>query len=215
MDHHQSTAFRIYLAIEFSVLFLGIPIIIKMEWVPVYPILTLWIVAGACLLILMRDGTFDRSRLWRLYPSRAWIKIGVRFAAAAGLLLSYVIFVEPLSLFYFPRQRPLLWVAVIILYPLLSVYPQAIIYRAFLFNRYAALFSGWLVIAVSAAAFSFMHIIFENPLAVILTLLGGLMFAKTYEETGSLVLSGIEHALYGGFLFTIGLGKYFYYGAVV
>jgi hypothetical protein len=50
---------------------------------------------------------------------------------------------------------------------------------------------------------------------VILTLLGGLMFAKTYEETGSLVLSGIEHALYGGFLFTIGLGKYFYYGAVV
>ena len=66
-----------------------------------------------------------------------------------------------------------------VLYPLLSVYPQAIIYRAFLFNRYALLFDGWLVIAVSAASFSFMHIIFENPLAVILTMLGGIMFAKT------------------------------------
>jgi hypothetical protein len=30
----------------------------------------------------------------------------------------------------------------------------------------------------------------------------------------SLVLSGIEHALYGTFIFTVGLGNYFYYGAV-
>ncbi len=50
---------------------------------------------------------------------------------------------------------------------------------------------------------------------VLYPLLGGVLFAKTYEETGSLIISGIEHALYGGFIFTIGLGKHFYYGAVI
>lgn len=65
------------------------------------------------------------------------------------------------------------------------------------------------------APFTDMHIIFENPLAVILTLLGGVVFARTYEETGSLITSGIEHALYEGFIFTIGLGKYFYYVSVI
>ena len=34
----------------------------------------------------------------------------------------------------------------------------------------------------------------------------------TYRRTGSLLFSGIEHALYGDFLFTIGWGSFFYEG---
>jgi len=108
-----------------------------------------------------------------------------------------------------------LWAAVMILYPVLSVYPQGIIYRSFLMHRYAPILpSGIVLIFVSAAAFAFMHIIFRNPLAVALTFAGGILFAWRYSTTGSLFTSSLEHALYGCWLFTIGLGQYFYHGRI-
>jgi len=103
---------------------------------------------------------------------------------------------------------------VMVLYPVLSVYPQAIIYRAFFFARYRPLFPNTaLLIAMSAVAFSFAHIIFRNPIALTFTLVGGALFAWRYAETGSLFSSSVEHALYGCWMFTIGLGQYFYKGA--
>jgi membrane protease YdiL (CAAX protease family) len=205
---------QVYLAAEFVVLFIGVPVVVKLGLLPFYPLILLWTVAAACLLIMLRDKNFNRLRLWQITGRKALNRICVRFAILAGLLAGCVAVFKPLLLFSLPRQQPLLWVIVIVLYPILSVYPQAIIYRAFLFYRYRILFGKWLGIAVSAAAFSYMHLIFENVLAVVLTLLGGVLFAKTYDETNSLVLSGIEHALYGTFIFTVGLGNYFYYGAV-
>jgi membrane protease YdiL (CAAX protease family) len=64
-------------------------------------------------------------------------------------------------------------------------------------------------------AFAFLHIIFRNTLAVSLTFLGGLLFAARYAQTGSLATSSFEHALYGCWLFTVGLGQYFYHGTIV
>ena len=100
-----------------------------------------------------------------------------------------------------------------------SVYPQGLLYRAFLMERYAVLFPAteggrWGLILASAAAFGFLHIIFRNGLAVGFTFLGGILFAWRYAETGSLAASSLEHALYGCWLFTVGLGQYFYHGAV-
>lgn len=47
-----------------------------------------------------------------------------------------------------------MWALVIVLYPILSVYPQELIFRAFLFHRYAPLFgNGVGLVAASAAAF--------------------------------------------------------------
>ena len=66
---------------------------------------------------------------------------------------------------------------------------------------------------MSAIAFSFAHIIFRNPIAMSFTLIGGVLFAWRYAETGSLFASSFEHALYGCWMFTIGLGEYFYKGA--
>jgi membrane protease YdiL (CAAX protease family) len=101
-----------------------------------------------------------------------------------------------------------------VLYPILSVYPQGIIYRAFFFERYRTLFPNPAVlIMMSAIAFSFAHIIFPNPIAVSFTLVGGLLFAWRYASTGSLFASSFEHALYGCWIFTIGLGDFFYKGA--
>jgi membrane protease YdiL (CAAX protease family) len=62
---------------------------------------------------------------------------------------------------------------------------------------------------ISALIFAWMHLIFRNPLAVILTLVGGWFFAQTYARTRSLRLVCLEHALYGNLIFTIGLGEYF------
>jgi membrane protease YdiL (CAAX protease family) len=137
------------------------------------------------------------------------------FLICAGVVWVVVWLLAPELLFSFVRSNPVSWALVMVLYPVLSVYPQGIIYRSFLMHRYAALFpSGTLLIIVSAAAFAFMHIIFRNPLAVALTFAGGLLFAWRYRVTGSLFTSSLEHALYGCWLFTVGLGQYFYHGRI-
>jgi membrane protease YdiL (CAAX protease family) len=101
------------------------------------------------------------------------------------------------------------------LYPILSVYPQGIVYRAFIFERYRELFGpSWAIVLASAVAFAYVHIVFRNPLAIGLTFLGGVLFAYRYLQTGSLFVSSFEHALYGCAIFTIGLGRSFYHGAV-
>ena len=66
----------------------------------------------------------------------------------------------------------------------------------------------------SALVFSYGHIVFENSLAVGLSFIGGLLFARTYVSTRSTFAAAFEHALYGCFIFTIGLGQYFYHGVV-
>src|SRR5262249_60664800 len=97
-------------------------------------------------------------------------------------------------------------------YPLFSVYPQELLFRAYFFRRYQGLFgTGAGLIAAAALAFSFVHIIFGNWISVALTLIGGVLFGMTYRQSGSLLLTSIEHAVFGNFLFTIGLGEYFYH----
>jgi len=66
---------------------------------------------------------------------------------------------------------------------------------------------------VSAMAFGFVHIIFRNWLAVGLCAIGGLLFSFTYQTSGSFLLACLDHAIFGNFLFTIGLGRYFYHGS--
>jgi membrane protease YdiL (CAAX protease family) len=112
------------------------------------------------------------------------------------------------------RSHPAFWLVVMVAYPVLSVYPQGIIYRAFVFERYRGLFPGTLLmIFVSAAVFGFSHIIFRSPWSVVLTFAAGLLFAWRFSVTNSLLVSALEHALYGCYMFTVGLGGLFYHGA--
>ena len=53
--------------------------------------------------------------------------------------------------------------------------------------------------------------------AAIILLLGfpvALLFAWTYERTESSLAAGLQHALFGCWLFTAGLGWFFYLGSV-
>lgn len=81
--------------------------------------------------------------------------------------------------------------------------------RAFFFERCEALF-GRATILMSAVAFAFLHLLYENVVAVVLTLAGGLLFSITYARSRSLRLVWLEHSLYGILVLTIGLGEFFH-----
>ena len=214
MFRNRSRLYRIYLIIEYAILFAGLPSLCVLDFCPIHPIAALWLFAVVCLTILIFDKQFKVSHLWRVDNWRNLKWIIFRFFLAAIFLGCYVAIFKPELLLSFPRYHTFLWAMVMIIYPIYSVFPQGIIHRAFLFHRYRVLFQGWLMILASAIAFSYMHIVFKNPLALLLTFAGGILFAKTYKDTDSLVISFIEHALYGNYLFTIGLGRYLYLGAV-
>lgn len=100
-----------------------------------------------------------------------------------------------------------------ILYPILSAFFQKILFRTFFTLRYKNLFKNEsFFVFINALIFGGVHILFGNFIAVIFSFFGGVLFMKTYLKSNSTLLSTIEHSLYGNFIFTIGLGHYFYHG---
>ena len=207
---------RSALVVEFVVLFVALPLAYRFLplRIPVLPLL--WAVTVYAWWQLLRDPHFDRTALWNAdaIPDRLKLVFGT-FAIVAFLIWIGVRRFAPELEWSFVRRSPGFWVLVMVLYPVLSVYPQGLVYRAFFFERYAGLFPGrWTMILASATMFGFMHIIFRNWVAVALRFAGGLLFAARYAGTGSLAASSFEHALYGCWLFTVGLGQYFYHGTI-
>ncbi|WP_324192028.1 CPBP family intramembrane glutamic endopeptidase [Nocardia puris] len=204
------------LGIEFGVLFfvlVGAYAAIGSPGSPI-PLLVL-LAVGAHFWLRGREGVPRASVREQLRTLRAELPsmLGLWVAAtvASGVVLAVF---SPERLFDLPRTEPAVWAMVMVFYPLLSVYPQELIYRTFVFHRYAPVFgSGWAMIAASAVAFGFAHIIFGNWIAVALTLIGGLLFAHRYRRTGSILVVTVEHALYGCLAFTVGLGGFLYSGA--
>ena len=130
------------------------------------------------------------------------IFIGVLIAS-----IYYVYIFTPEKLFLMPLQKTTLWIALLFIYSIFSVIPQEIIYRSFFFMRYNELFKNEkLKILINAIVFSLAHLFFRNILVLVITFVGGLLFAYTYTKTRSLLLVSIEHALYGCCLLTVGLG---------
>jgi len=118
-----------------------------------------------------------------------------------------VFFTNKEALFNVLINKPKLWILILFIYSSLSVYPQELIYRTFFFQRYNSLITNkTLFIFINATVFSLGHIFFRNTLVLILTFLGGLLFAITYSKTKSTLLVSIEHAIYGSWLFTVGMG---------
>jgi membrane protease YdiL (CAAX protease family) len=181
--------------------------------IPALPLL--WAVTAYCYLVLRRKPQFGAAGLWNSEPLAAcWRPIVALFVPVAGALTLAVRVFAPGLFLNMPRRNPLLWAVIMVLYPLVSVIPQTLVYRAFLFERYRACFRAEpVLILASAAAFAWLHIALRNWLAPILTLPAGLLFAWRYARTRSLLASAFEHALYGCTVFTLGLGAYFYTGA--
>jgi membrane protease YdiL (CAAX protease family) len=203
------------LALEFAAVFVVFPLLIYYRRVPNLPIPYLLITAALAFHILWGDPGFDLSRLIAWSNFRPFLaSILIRDAVCLVGLGIAVYLLAPQFLFSLIRSSPRLWALIFFLYPLFSVYPQELLYRAYFFHRYQPLFgNGWGMVFASAMAFGFVHIIFRNWLAVGLCLIGGFLFSLTYQASGSLLLACLDHAIFGNFLFTIGLGQFFYHGS--
>ncbi|MBC7772014.1 MAG: CPBP family intramembrane metalloprotease [Pyrinomonadaceae bacterium] len=201
--------------IELATLFFIAPSVlaIYMRGYLVFP--AIWTLAALCLVMLMRDPSFER---WRLANGagfrRGLAPIVAVFAVSGACLTAALLIYDSPRFLSLPRERPVLWAIIMVGYPILSVYPQEIAFRAFFCHRYERLMSRWVFVGVSAAAFGFAHIIMHNPVAVLFSTVGGALFMLTYQRTRSLLACAFEHAIYGCFLFTIGWGSYFYGGAI-
>jgi hypothetical protein len=202
------------LFLEFAGVFFGVPTLIALAGPRIPGLLVLWVVSLPCLLFLRRDPEFDRRQLWSFTPlPKGLTGILIPFCVNAAILSLAVRHWAPKLLFDLPKTNPVLWALILCLYPVFSVYPQGLVYRAFFAHRYAPIFRSPVALALAGGvAFGYMHIVFRNAWAMGLSLPAGVLFFARYRETRSLMVSSVEHALYGCMIFTIGLGAFFYQG---
>jgi hypothetical protein len=200
--------------VELSLLFGVLPGLMALG--PRWTILPAIMVGGVvALVLLLRDPDFPRQRLLDARAARRGLaRVLARTAAVwVALVLFGLAVVGPSRMFYMPRTLPRVWLAVIILYPPLSAYPQEVMYRAFFFHRYGPLFRRPRTLMIAnAVLFGWAHVMAGNFSAVLLTTVGGLLFASTYARSRSTLLVAFEHALYGAFVFTVGVGGMFVNG---
>lgn len=204
---------RFSLWVEFALLFFLVPYYYAFHHES-SPLVFLLILSLLGMIFLYKNKSF-RNRCF--LNKQAWVddmpRVLLIFTIMAIVLSLFTYLFYPDCLFYCPKQHFSLWLSLMVIYPLLSVYPQELIYRAFLFHRYGPLLnSEKSVIHLSAIAFAFGHVIYFHPISIMLTFFGGYLFAWIYAKTRSLMAVSFEHALYGCLLYTIGLGRYFYTG---
>jgi len=143
------------------------------------------------------------------------IRIIIRWIFASLILLIITFYFFNEKFFIIQNNKPeILW-KIMILYPIFSALPQEFIFCKFFFYRYKSIFKNDNNLVISSALFfAITHILFLNFIAPILSFIGGLLFANTYNKHRSLLLVSIEHGLYGNTLFFIGLGWYFWGGSI-
>ncbi len=186
------------------------PLLYRFDLIPVYKIIPLIAVFLVYLIFLLSDKTFSK-KVFGFNSFREWKPLVIRIFAFFAFCVIAVLLFLPDSLFALPKQNPLLYLVIFIFYPLWSAYPQELIYRAYFYHRFGPLISNeTLLIVINALLFSFSHIIFRNWVAIALTFLGSILFSYTYKKSNSLMVTFIEHALYGNIIFATGLGQFFY-----
>lgn len=201
-----------WLAIEFALLFFGIPTWIFLDQDFIHPSIIILPVLVFIFILLRRNSDFKWSELIRWGVSRKMLYTNaILIVLAALLMLGYVFFFEPENLFNLPRANIWLYLGLCLFYPVFSAFGQEIIYRTFLSKRYSLILPrGWQFVFASALTFSFMHIVYYNPVSLILTFIGGIYFAVNYRITRSVLFTSILHGIFGIMMFGVGLGQYFW-----
>ena len=209
---------KFFLAFEFLIICVLIPTLIIINvWAP-YMFAFLWSVCGYAFLIYRYTDFTSYSELWNWSAvNKSNLKpIFLRWALASIGMLVFILWYDPERAFFLPLNAPEVIPFLVLGYPVISALPQEFIFCTYFFSRFKPFFgSGKLMITVSAIVFAYAHILYINPVAPILSLCGGLIFAHTYAKTKSLGLITLEHSLYGITLFMTGLGWYFYSGGVI
>ncbi len=197
-----------YKLIEFFIIFVMVPVSFAVPYSP-WIKLGIGIVGFSYIIFVLLKVENNKFKMatnlnWKAFWKRTFIQLII----IAIITIIYMWFEDIESLFTVMKNKPKLWVFILFFYSVFSVYPQELIYRTFFFQRYESLFKNeWLFIFINAVLFSLAHIFFKNTLVMFLTFIGGILFALTFKKTKSTLLVSIEHALYGCWLFTVGMGS--------
>lgn len=212
------TMFRLFLAIEFVLLCLFLPTTIILFKLGKYMLLFLWAAAAYCSYQLFIVGHEHFAKdIWKFHAvNKKNIKMILpRWIVCCVAMVIFMHFYDPERMFTMIEQKPYVLLMLFIVYPVLSALPQELIFCSFFFHRYKRFFKTPATrIIVSAIVFAYAHVLYINWVAPFFSLIAGLIFAHTYHKTRSLALVTIEHALYGNALFAVGLGYYFWSGAI-
>lgn len=193
-------------------LFFGIPLLIFLDEEFIHPSIIILPVLLFIFLILKYTTDFNFRELFRWGISRSvLIRNLIIVIASLLLMLAYVFLFERENLFNLPRAHPWIFVAMCFFYPIFSAFGQEIIYRTFLSRRYTCILPrAWHFVLASGLTFSFLHIVYYDPVSMILTFVGGVYLAKVYHQTRSVLFTSVLHGVLGIIVFGVGLGQYFW-----
>jgi membrane protease YdiL (CAAX protease family) len=191
---------------EWLALYVGFPIFVWADLLSANKLLLFFVPVGYSALVYF----YSRPEI-KVRKSPFELFLGLRILLITLILIVLAYLLVPAGLFSLPREKQTLWILIMLLYPVISVLPQEFFFRRFYFWRYERLFPNqWVMMVSSAIAFMFVHIVYDNWVALILTLAGGLLFSSSYMWTRRLSVCWFEHTVYGLVIFTVGLGSYFY-----
>lgn len=201
--------------LEFVALFVGVPLAMVATFglYPLFPVIIGLAVIASLLLWATPGWRF--AKLLKGPVLGEWRLILIYFALTLATCLAFVFALAPERFLSFPLSNPGFWLIVVTFYPLLSAFPQEIIYRSLFFERYQSLFPNeWTAIIANGALFGFGHLFYDNWVTIAMTSVGGAIMGWAYLRHRSVLLAWVLHALAGQIIFTVGLGVYFYHGAV-
>ncbi len=200
------------LVLEFGLLFFGIPLFVFLDKDFLHPSILVLPVLVFVYLLLKNTTDFQWRELFRWgIPNSVLAKNGIIVLLSFLLMLGYMRFFDREHLFDLPRSHPWIYLAMCLFYPVFSAFGQEVIYRTFLFRRYGTLFGAkWLIILFSGLTFSFLHIVYYDPISMILTFMGGIWFARVYQQTSSVLFTAVLHGVMGILIFGVGLGRFFW-----
>lgn len=206
------------LALEFLLLCICLPTIIIAYKLAPFMFAFLWGAASYCFIVLryQHKGFLKDMWKWESVTWEAMKPLLIRWIFASVGMLAFIYFYDPDRMFGLFERMPWYFpIFLCIMYPIMSALPQEFIFCSFFFERFQKFFStDRAMIIASAIVFAYAHVLFINWVAPLLSFIAGLIFANTYANSKSLALVTIEHGLYGNVLFLVGLGWYFYGGAV-
>lgn len=196
-----------YKSLEFFILFIVFPISMALDFL-IWIKLAIGLIGFAYIIFVLLKVESTTFKItpnlnWKIFWKETFIKLII----IAVITFAFIWFTDKNALFNVLINKPKMWIVLLFVYSIFSVYPQELIYRTFFFERYKNLFTSHrLFIFVNAIVFSLGHIFFRNSLVILLTFFGGLLFAFTFYKTKSTLLVSLEHAIYGCWLFTVGMG---------
>ena len=135
----QSAAYRLA---EFFILFVVFPVSLVFEYNIFLKLIFGLLGFVYVILVLLKIERLKWQLSQNLEWNSFWKKTMFKLMAIGTVTALYVCIVDIDNLFVVIRNKPLLWLGILFIYTLFSVYPQELIYRTFYFKRYQLLFKS-------------------------------------------------------------------------